>query len=56
MIHEVRVPLAWHWIERVRDAVQGVLRDETPNLRDSAVMVASELAENLVKYLGICVR
>lgn len=50
MIHEVRVPLAWHWIEKVRDAVNEVLRDHPAELRQSAVMVASELAENLVKY------
>jgi hypothetical protein len=50
MIHELRVPLAWQWIERVRDAVSGVLEDSPEELRESAVMVASELAENLVKY------
>jgi len=50
MIRELRVPLAWHWIERVRDAVNEVLHDHPSELRESAVMVASELAENLVKY------
>jgi hypothetical protein len=50
MIHELRVPLAWHWIEKVRQAVGAVLHDESEDLREAAVMVASELAENLVKY------
>src|SRR5260221_3599722 len=50
MIHEVRVPLAWHWIEKVRDTVGDVLREQSAELRQSALMVASELAENLVKY------
>lgn len=50
MIHELRIPLAWHWIERVRETVAGVLDGQPDDLRDAAVMVASELAENLVKY------
>jgi len=50
MIHEVKVPLAWQWIEKVRETVNDVLRAHPEELRQDAVMVASELAENLVKY------
>lgn len=49
-VREVTVPLAWHWIERVRELVADALADETEELREAAIMVASELAENLVKY------
>lgn len=49
-VHEVTVPLAWHWIERVRELVAQALADESDELREASVMVASELAENLVKY------
>jgi hypothetical protein len=47
---EVRVPLAWQWIERVRDATAEATASCDPEVREGAVMVASELAENLVKY------
>jgi hypothetical protein len=50
LIHELRVPLAWHWIERVRDAATAALEKASDDVREAAVMVASELAENLVKY------
>lgn len=50
MMQELRIPLAWHWIERVRETVAGALGGHPEELRDAAVMVASELAENLVKY------
>jgi hypothetical protein len=50
VVHEVTVPLAWHWIERVRELVAESLADQSEELREAAVMVASELAENLVKY------
>ncbi len=49
-VHEVTVPLAWHWIERVRELVAEALADESEELREASIMVASELAENLVKY------
>jgi hypothetical protein len=47
---EVRVPLAWQWIERVREATAEATASCPPDVREGAIMVASELAENLVKY------
>jgi hypothetical protein len=47
---DIRLPLSWNWIEAVRRAVGEELRDCDSSLREAAVMVASELAENVVKY------
>jgi len=46
----LRLPLSWSFIEGVRAAVREELREASLELRESAVMVASELAENVVKY------
>lgn len=47
---DIRLPLSWRLIEDARTSVAHTLRDYAANLRESAVMVASELAENVVKY------
>jgi hypothetical protein len=46
----LRLPLSWGFIARVRSTVAEALSDQTADLRDAAVMVASELAENVIKY------
>jgi hypothetical protein len=46
----IDVPLSWTWIESVRTTVATQLADRDEDLRDASVMVASELAENVVKY------
>ena len=50
MIHEVRLPLAWHFIERVRETASEALASAPEELCQATVMAASELAENVVKY------
>lgn len=47
---EVKVPLAWRWVSEVRDMVGEALAEIEQESRDLAVMAASELAENVVKY------
>ena len=44
------VPLAWHWVDTVRRMVVQELATHDPELRAAAEMVASELAENVVRY------
>jgi hypothetical protein len=46
----LRLPLSWGFIGRVRATVAEVLLCYSPDIRDAAVMVASELAENVIKY------
>lgn len=46
----IDVPLSWTWIESVRSTVAAQLADHDEDLREASVMVASELAENVVKY------
>jgi hypothetical protein len=46
----LRLPLSWNFIEGVRATVNERLAHAPAELRESAVMVASELAENMVKY------
>jgi hypothetical protein len=46
----LRLPLSWSFIESVRTTVAEHLREAAPDLREAAVMVASELAENVIKY------
>jgi anti-sigma regulatory factor (Ser/Thr protein kinase) len=47
---DIHLPLSWSWIEGVRSAVAEQLCGHEESLRDAAIMVASELAENVVKY------
>jgi hypothetical protein len=46
----LRLPLAWHWVQRIRETVAEDLATFEQTMRDAAVMTASELAENAVKY------
>lgn len=46
----LKLPLSWGFIDRVRAAVREALLSHTEELCDAAVMVASELAENVIKY------
>jgi hypothetical protein len=46
----LRLPLSWGFIARVRATVSEALRSHSADVRDAAVMVASELAENVIKY------
>jgi anti-sigma regulatory factor (Ser/Thr protein kinase) len=46
----LRLPLSWGFIGRVRATVSEALRSQPADVRDAAVMVASELAENVIKY------
>lgn len=46
----IEIPLSWSWIESVRQIVKQKLAEYDEELRESAVMVASELAENVVKH------
>lgn len=47
---ELQVPLAWQWVDTIRQAVVQELAEYDQDLRDAAEMVASELAENVVRY------
>ena len=47
---EARVPSVWDTLRDVRRMVAGALGDASPEVRDAAVMAASELAENVLKY------
>jgi hypothetical protein len=46
----MRLPPSWGLIERVRATVSEALARASADVRDAAVMVASELAENAIKY------
>ena len=47
---QIQLPLSWHWIERVRATVAELLGSVREDIRDAAMIVASELAENVMKY------
>lgn len=47
---DIEIPLSWSWIESVRQIVYKKLAEGDEELRDAAMMVASELAENVVKH------
>ena len=47
---DIEIPIAWSWVESVRQIVKEKLADYDDELREAAVMVASELAENVVKH------
>jgi hypothetical protein len=46
----IEIPLSWTWVESVRQVVKKELADYDDELRESAIMAASELAENVVKH------
>jgi hypothetical protein len=47
---DISLPLSWTWMSAVREMVNSGLRDRDEFLREEITMVASELAENVVKY------
>ena len=46
----ISVPSLWDLVRDVRASVGERLKDDDPELRDAAVMTASELVENAIKY------
>ena len=48
--HSLTIPLAWQNFEQVHSTIRDTLCDEPDELKEAVTMVASELAENLVKY------
>ena len=47
---ETPVPAPWEWVETVRLCVEEGLAELDDELRYAAILAASELAENVVKY------
>lgn len=51
---EIEVPIVWEYVRRVRQQVEAALAHVDEDQRSAAVMVASELLENAIKY-GVAV-
>jgi anti-sigma regulatory factor (Ser/Thr protein kinase) len=51
---EIEVPIVWEYVRRVRQQVEAALAHLDEDQRSAAVMVASELLENAIKY-GVAV-
>lgn len=47
---EIEVPIVWEYVRRVRQQVEAALGHLDEDQRSAAVMVASELLENAIKY------
>src|SRR5262245_9808362 len=47
-------PARWEWVDTVRQSVETGLSDQDEVLRYAALLAASELAENIVKYGEPC--
>jgi hypothetical protein len=47
---ETDFPSVWHILQDIRAVVRERLADAAPEVRDATILVASELAENLLKY------
>lgn len=47
---DIHLPLSWTWMSAVREMVNSGLKGHEETLREDITMVASELAENVVKY------
>lgn len=47
---QINIPIAWEYVRAVRQQVAVALADASEELRSAAVMVASELVENAIKY------
>ncbi len=47
---EIEVPIVWEYVRRVRQQVETALAHIDEEQRSAAVMVASELLENAIKY------
>ena len=46
----LEIPIVWQFVRQVRRQLADALADQSEDLRDSAMMVASELVENAIKY------
>lgn len=46
----LKLPLCWQWLESVRQEVSKALAAHQVELREAAVLVATELAENVIKF------
>ncbi len=46
----LEIPIVWQFVREVRQRLAEALADQSEELRDSAMMVASELVENAIKY------
>jgi hypothetical protein len=49
-VWDINLPLSWSWMSAVREMVSSGLANHDEHLREEVAMVASELAENVVKY------
>lgn len=47
---QINIPIAWEYVRLVRQEVEVALAAQSEELRSAAVMVASELVENAIKY------
>ncbi len=47
---QINIPIAWEYVRLVRQQVTAALAEHSEELRSAAVMVASELVENAIKY------
>jgi anti-sigma regulatory factor (Ser/Thr protein kinase) len=47
---EIEVPIVWEYVRKVRQQVDAALAHLDEDSRSAAVMVASELLENAIKY------
>lgn len=47
---QINIPIAWEYVRLVRQQVEAALAGQSEELRSAAVMVASELVENAIKY------
>ena len=47
---QINIPIAWEYVRLVRQQVADALAAHSEELRSAAVMVASELVENAIKY------
>lgn len=47
---QINIPIAWEYVRSVRQQVAVALADAAEELRSAAVMAASELVENAIKY------
>ncbi len=50
LARRIEIPLVWDSVGQVRLEAGMIFSDFAPAVRDAAIMVASELTENIVKY------
>lgn len=54
VVCDAPLPTRWEWVDTVRQRVESGLSDQDEELRCVALLAASELAENIVKYGEPC--